>query len=89
MSDPLWDSAEWTDDFSDITGDPALKTRFRTRAKMLWNDEYFYVATEMEEPHVWGTITQKNEIMFNDNDFEVFMDPNYGSKWRLEKLLRI
>lgn len=79
MTDPLWDSAEWTDDFTDITGDPSMKPRFRTRAKMLWCDDYFYVAAEMEEPHVWGTITQKNEVMFNDNDFEVFIDPDGDS----------
>ncbi len=80
MSNPLWDSAEWTDDFTDITGDPALKPRFRKRAKMLWCDDYFYVAAEMEEPHVRGTITEKNEIIFNDNDFEVFIDPDGDSK---------
>ncbi|MGJ8656976.1 MAG: carbohydrate-binding family 9-like protein [Akkermansiaceae bacterium] len=80
MSDSLWGAAHWTDDFVDITGDPSLAPRFRTRVKMLWDDEYFYVAAEMEEPHVWGTITEKNEIMFNDNDFEVFIDPDGDSK---------
>ncbi len=80
MNDPLWNTAEWTDEFTDITGDPALKPRFKTRVKMLWCDDYFYVAAEMEEPHVWGTITEKNEIMFNDNDFEVFIDPDGDSK---------
>jgi hypothetical protein len=80
ISDPLWSQAQWTDDFTDITGDPATKPRFRTRVKMLWCDDYFYVAAEMEEPHVWGTITEKNEIMFNDNDFEVFIDPDGDSQ---------
>ena len=46
---------------------------------MAWDDTYFYVAAEMEEPHVWGTITKQNEIMFNDNDFEVFIDPDGDS----------
>ena len=79
ISDPAWDAVPWTDDFQDITGDPALKPRFRTRAKMAWDETYFYVAAEMEEPHVWGTITQENEIIFNDNDFEVFIDPDGDS----------
>ena len=30
----------------------------------------------MEEPHVWGTITEKNSVIFEDNDFEVFIDPD-------------
>ena len=80
LSDPQWDSVPWTDDFEDITGDSALKPRFRTRVKMAWDENYFYVAAEMEEPHVWGTITKQNEIIFNDNDFEVFIDPDSDSK---------
>ena len=80
LSDPVWASLPWTDDFSDITGDPALKPRFRTRVKMAWDDTYFYIAAEMEESHVWGTITQQNEVMFHDNDFEVFIDPDGDSK---------
>lgn len=80
LSDPAWDGVPWTEDFVDITGDPALKPRFRTRVKMAWDDHYFYIAAEMEEPHVWGTITQQNEVIFNDNDFEVFMDPDADAK---------
>jgi len=70
-----WQAAEWTDDFSDIEGPRRPKPRFRTRAKMLWDDTYFYVYAELEEPHVWATITKKNEVIFRDNDFEVFIDP--------------
>lgn len=71
-----WEALPWTDDFVDITGDDALRPHFRTRAKMGWNDEFFYVGAEMEEPHVWGTITKKNAVIFEDNDFEVFIDPD-------------
>jgi hypothetical protein len=66
----------WTDDFCDITGDPAKAPRFRTRAKMGWNEEFFFFGAEMEEPDVWGTITEKNARMFEDNDIEVFLDPD-------------
>jgi hypothetical protein len=30
----------------------------------------------MEEPHVWGTLTERNAIVYNDNDFEIFIDPD-------------
>ncbi|MFP6880221.1 MAG: carbohydrate-binding family 9-like protein [Roseibacillus sp.] len=76
MRDPGWVELPWTDGFVDITGNPELKPRFRTRVKMGWDDEFLYVGAEMEEPHVWGTITEKNAVMFEDNDFEVFMDPD-------------
>ncbi len=70
-----WDSADWTDDFVDIEGSRRPKPRFRTRAKMLWDEKFFYVYAELEEPHVWATITKKNEVIFRDNDFEVFISP--------------
>ena len=74
--DPAWAAVEWTDDFVDIEGDRRPEPRFRTRAKMLWDDRFLYVLAEMEEPHVWGTITERNAVIFHDNDFEVFLDPD-------------
>ena len=71
-----WLRADWTQDFVDIEGAAKPQPRFRTRAKMLWDDQYFYVERELEEPHVWGTITQHDAVIFRDNDFEVFIDPN-------------
>ena len=74
-AEPAWASAAWTEDFVDIQGDRRPRPRFRTRAKMLWDDNYFYVYAELEEPHVWATITRKNQVIFHDNDFEVFLSP--------------
>ena len=71
-----WRPAPWTDDFVDIEGDAKPRPRFRTRAKMLWDDTYFYIAAELEEPHVWGTLTKHDSVIFHDNDFEVFIDPD-------------
>ena len=73
---PVWDAAPWTDYFVDIEGARKPTPRFHTRAKMLWDDHYLYVATYLEDPHVWGTLTKKNSIIFNDNDFEIFIDPD-------------
>jgi hypothetical protein len=76
LDDEAWKNAPWTDDFVDIEGDKKPKPRYRTRVKMLWDDEFFYIGAEMEEPHVWGTLTAHDSIIFHDNDFEVFIDPN-------------
>lgn len=76
LDDPAWRAAPWTADFVDIEGDAKPRPRFRTRAKMLWDDEYFYVAAEMEEPHVWATLTEHDSVIFRDNDFEVFLNPS-------------
>lgn len=75
LDDPAWQSARWTDSFVDIEGDAKPRPRFRTRAKMLWDDDRFYIAAELEEPHVWATLTRHDSVIFHDNDFEVFLNP--------------
>lgn len=79
LDDAVWKAVPWTDDFVDIEGDARPRPRFRTRAKMLWDDSFFYVAAELEEPHVWGTLTNHDAVIFHDNDFEVFIDPDGDS----------
>jgi len=76
LDDPAWNDAPWSDLFVDIEGDVKPRPRFRTRAKMLWDDDCFYIAAEMEEPHVWATLTKRDSVIFHDNDFEVFIDPD-------------
>src|SRR5262245_3289897 len=76
LNEPDWARSSWTDDFVDIEGDIKPIPRFRTRAKMLWDDSYFYIAADIEEPHVWATLTKHDSIIFHDNDFEVFIDPD-------------
>jgi len=76
LDEPAWKAAPWTDDFADIEGDRNPKPRFRTRAKMLWDNDYFYIAAELEEPHVSATVTQHDAVVFQDNDFEVFINPD-------------
>ena len=46
---------------------------------MLWDDEYFYVAAELEEPDIWATLTERDAVIFYDNDFEIFIDPDGDS----------
>ncbi len=43
--------------------------------KMLWDDEALYVGAWLEEPQVVATLTEKNSVIFHDNDFEVFINP--------------
>lgn len=76
LDEPVWAHAAWTDDFVDIEGERMPRPRFRTRAKMLWDNEYFYIGALLEEPHVWATLRQHDTVIFIDNDFEVFIDPD-------------
>src|SRR5579862_1295426 len=76
LNKPAWSAAPWTEDFVDIEGDWRPKPRYRTRARMLWDDDYLYVGAELEEPHVWATQTEHDSVIFQDNDFEIFIDPD-------------
>ena len=76
LNEPVWAAAAWSDPFIDIEGDSRPRPRFQTRAKMLWDDENLYVAAEMEEPDIWGTLTARDSVIFRDNDFEIFIDPD-------------
>ena len=96
LDESAWSSAEWTKSFVDIEGSQTPPPRFNTHAKMLWDDVYFYVAAEMEEPHVWAKLTERDAVIYHDNDFEVFIDPDgdthdyyeleinaFGTEWDL------
>jgi hypothetical protein len=76
LDDAAWQGAPWTDYFVDIQGAARPQPRFRTRAKMLWDDRYLYFAAELEEPHISGALTAHDSVIFHDNDFEIFLDPN-------------
>lgn len=76
LEDIAWRAAPWSDVFVDIEGDRKSTPRFATRMKMLWDDRYLYVAGALAEPHVWGTIVERDSVIFRDNDFELFIDPD-------------
>jgi len=75
LDDTAWKRAAWTSWFADIRGGSWPKPRFKTRAKMLWDDEYLYVGAQLEDPDVWATLTKHDSVIFRDNDFEVFLNP--------------
>jgi hypothetical protein len=76
LDDSAWNAVPWTPMFVDIEGSAKPRPRFQTRAKMLWDEQFLYVAAELEEPHVWATFTEHDSVIFRDNDFEVFLNPS-------------
>jgi hypothetical protein len=76
LDEKSWASVPWTDYFVDIEGPTKPAPRYKTRAKLLWDDSNLYIAAELEEPDVWATLRQRDTVIFIDNDFEVFIDPD-------------
>jgi hypothetical protein len=76
LDEASWNVAPWTDPLQDIEGAIKPAPRYQTRAKMLWDDHALYIGAVMEEPNLWATILKRDSVIFRDNDFEVFIDPN-------------
>lgn len=70
-----WSRAPWSQPFVDIAGSERPAPPVQTRFKMLWDERFLYVYAELEEPHVWATLTKKNSMIYRDNAFEIFLDP--------------
>ncbi|HDR51102.1 MAG TPA: hypothetical protein ENN90_05690 [Mariniphaga anaerophila] len=75
-SESVWADAEWTEFFVDIEGEDKPLPTWQTRVKMLWDDRYLYFFAELEEPHVWAYYKDHDLILYHENDFEIFIDPN-------------
>jgi hypothetical protein len=43
---------------------------------MLWDAHNLYIGAEIEEPQIWAYQTEHDSVIFRDNDFEVFIDPD-------------
>lgn len=76
-----WRKARWSTPFVDIEGADKPLPAFATRMKMLWDPSFLYILIDVEEPDLWATLTNQDDIIFRDHDVEVFIDPD-GDTYR-------
>ena len=85
LDKPFWADIPFTDPFVDIEGPESGKQpRFPTRAKAAWDDGALYLAAEITGGEIWAHITERDEVIFRDNDFEVFIDPDSDTQRYIE-----
>jgi len=84
IDDKEWLTVPWTEDFKDITGVELPPPCIGTRVKMMWDDSCFYVAAEIPESNLWATYDKHDMVIFHENDFEVFLDPDKDTHDYLE-----
>src|SRR5438270_9981180 len=71
LDEPSWQAAPRSTPFIDIvTGEAAW---FDTRVAMLWDDEHLYFGFRAEETDVWGTLTERDSKIYEENDLEIFI----------------
>lgn len=68
----VWKRAAKLSPLRDIEG-PAVENG--TEIRMLWDDENLYILAEMPTHDLWATVTERDTTIFQDPDFEVFIDP--------------
>jgi hypothetical protein len=76
IEEEIWQQAEWTNSFIDIEGEHKPAPFHDTKVKMLWDENYFYFAAILQEPHIWAKLKERDSVIFFDNDFEIFIDPD-------------
>ena len=76
LSERDWSRAASSEAFVDISG-PGFPTPSKeTHVKMLWDDEYLYIGATLVEDHIVGNLKQRDTIIWKQNDFEIFIDPD-------------
>jgi hypothetical protein len=83
LNEESWKAASWSDAFLDIEGPEMPAPAEQTHIKMLWDDSSLYIGGHIETKNIWATLTEHDGIVFHDNDFEIFINPdgnnhNYG-----------
>lgn len=76
LDDPAWQAAPRSARFVDIEGSRRPAPRLDTRVQLTWDDSCLYVGATLEEPDLWATLTARDTVIFLDDDFEVFLDPD-------------
>ena len=72
LTEPAWSKAPRSPRFVDMaTGDAAV---LDTRAAALWDDDNLYIGFWVEEPFVEAHLTERDSLIFMENDVEVFID---------------
>ena len=48
----------------------------KVQCKMLWDDDFLYLFARLQEPDIWASLTEHDDRIYQDNAFEMFIDPD-------------
>ena len=74
LDDPVWRAAAPVELVSSLTGEAP---RYRTEARLVWDDAALYVAFDCEDDLVWARPGRKDDdALWKDEVVEIFLDPS-------------
>lgn len=71
LDEGAWDCAAWSSRFVDLVS--AGAALYDTRVACLWDDERLYVGFRVEEPYLRATLTERDSLVWYDDDVELFV----------------
>jgi hypothetical protein len=73
IDDKEWGQAPWIEGFSTSRGDRVSSVK--TRMRVAWDRTHVYVAWELEDRDLVGTMTKRDEPIYREEAVEMFIDP--------------
>ena len=89
LDDPVWQEVGASEPFVDIS--TATRPEYDTTVKVRWDDTYLYIGAWVQDPAAWANITHAchcispaNQVIYTDNDFEIFVDADGSNAYYKE-----
>jgi len=73
LDDEAWAYAQAIDLVHSEDGSPATKP---TTAKMCWDNDNLYISFECIDQDIWGTMTKRDDLIWNEEVVEAFLSPD-------------
>ena len=71
LDETVWQKAPRSESFRDLVS--GRETIHETKAAVLWDEDYLYIAYWIEEPNLQATLTERDSYIYMNNDVELFI----------------
>ncbi len=73
LDDPAWSASPAIDPFRRAQdGEPS---DYSTSARLCWDEKNLYLGFHCEDPHIWATMTERDEHLWDEEVVEFFVSP--------------
>lgn len=76
LEETNWLAANWSTAFLDIQGTDFPVPDQLTQMKMLWDKNFLFIGIKLNEKNIWATYSERESVIFHENDIEIFIDPD-------------
>jgi len=74
LNEAAWKAAELLSPF--VISDGSAPAARPTRVRACWSDTHLYIAFEATDTDIWGTLTEHDAPIYNEEVVEAFLDPD-------------